>query len=177
MRDPETTVNQRFSELGATPTPWSDTLATIESAELFWIATVRADGRPHVTPLVGVWADDALYFSTGPDEPKAVNRRHNDHVVLTTGSSDWKGGRDVVVEGVAHRVQSDDELIRVAEIWTHKWDRHWTYAVGPGCIHHRDGDQVLDGEVYVFRVAPKKVLAFARGTFSHTRYQFNASSA
>ena len=35
-----------------------------------WLTTVRADGRPHVTPLVAVWLDDAIHFSTGPEEQK-----------------------------------------------------------------------------------------------------------
>lgn len=34
---------------------------------------MRADGRPHVTPLVAVWLDGAPHFSTGPAEQKAVN--------------------------------------------------------------------------------------------------------
>jgi len=172
MRDPKTTVDERFSEEGAQPTPWADTLSAIESAELFWITTVRADGRPHVTPLVAVWHDDALYFSTGPDEQKAVNLTHHEHVILTTGCNDWKKGIDVVIEGVASRVESKDVLTRVAEVWTHKWDGRWNYAVGIDCFHHRDGERVLDGDVYVFRVTPERVFVFSKGSFSQTRHQF-----
>ena len=172
MGDPKTTVDERFSDEGAQPTSWADTRSAIESAELFWITTVRADARPHVTPLVAVWLDDALYFSTGPDEQKAVNLRHHEHVILTTGCNDWNKGLDVVVEGVASRVESQDTLTRVAEVWTHKWDGRWKYAVGTDCFHHRDGERVLDGDVYVFRVTPERVFAFSKGAFSHTRHQF-----
>ena len=62
MTTPSTELDTRFSEPGAQPTSWNDTLAAIERAELFWISTVRHDGRPHVTPLVAVWLDDALHF-------------------------------------------------------------------------------------------------------------------
>ena len=53
----------------------------LETAELFWISTVRTDGRPHVTPLPAVWLDDVLYFCTGPGEQKAVNLAANAHVL------------------------------------------------------------------------------------------------
>ena len=79
---------------------------------------------------------------------------------------------DVVVEGAASRVTSPEELTRVAEVWTHKWDGRWIYAVGADCFHHRDGETVYDGDVYVFKVTPTKVLAFAKGPFSHTRHTF-----
>jgi nitroimidazol reductase NimA-like FMN-containing flavoprotein (pyridoxamine 5'-phosphate oxidase superfamily) len=65
MTMPTTTLNDAFSEPGATVTSWEDTRKLLESAELFWITTVRADGRPHMTPLVAVWLDDALHFCTG----------------------------------------------------------------------------------------------------------------
>jgi len=172
VREPVTTVDERFSQGGAAPTAWSDTRAALEAAELFWITTVRRDGRPHVTPLVAVWSDDALYFSTGSAEQKAVNLRENDHVILTTGRNGWNEGVDVVVEGVATRATSPDTLARVAEAWTHKWDGRWQYVIGDGCFHHSDGDEVLEEEIFVFEVVPKKVLAFSKGPFSHTRHQF-----
>jgi Pyridoxamine 5'-phosphate oxidase len=57
---PTPDLHTGFSAPGATPTPWEDVVGTLESAELFWISTVRADGRPHVTPLPTVWRDRAL---------------------------------------------------------------------------------------------------------------------
>ena len=134
---------------------------------------MRADGRPHVTPLVAVWSDDALYFSTGADEQKAMNLQHNAHVILTTGCNGWEHGLDIVVEGEAIRETSRDALLRAAEVWTHKWDgESWDYAVGTDCFHHRDGDGVNEEKVYVFRVRPEKVLAFSKGPFSHTSHRF-----
>ena len=43
----------------------------IEAAPLWWITTVRPDGRPHVTPLLAVWHEGALHFCTGSEEQKA----------------------------------------------------------------------------------------------------------
>jgi predicted pyridoxine 5'-phosphate oxidase superfamily flavin-nucleotide-binding protein len=49
MTTPKTELDERFSGPGAQPISWSATREAIERAELFWISTVRADGRPHVT--------------------------------------------------------------------------------------------------------------------------------
>ena len=168
MTTPETTLDQRFSEPDASVTGWPETRRALERAELFWITTVRADGRPHVTPLVAVWVDGALYFCTGDTEQKAVNLRANRHVILTTGCNTWDRGLDVVVEGDAVRVTDQAVLGRVAAAWTRKWDGRWQYEVGEGGFVHPDGF----AGVQVFAVSPAKVLAFNKGTFSHTRHRF-----
>src|ERR1700756_2718337 len=107
MTTPQTSLDQRFSEPGAVATEWDEARRALETAELFWIVTVRADGRPHVTPLVAVWLDGALHFCTAETEQKAVNLRKNPHVILAAGSMHWNAGIDVVVEGDA--VQATDE--------------------------------------------------------------------
>jgi nitroimidazol reductase NimA-like FMN-containing flavoprotein (pyridoxamine 5'-phosphate oxidase superfamily) len=163
---PRTELDTRFSGPAAQPTSWEDTLEAIKQAEIFWISPVRTDGRPHVTPLVAVWLDDALHFSTGPDEQKARNLAGNPRVALTTGADDWQSGLDVVVEGQAVRVTDARQLDWLAAAWTQKWDGRWQYEVGP------DGFRQDGGTVLVFAVRPAKVLAFAKGAFSHTRYLF-----
>lgn len=55
MTNPVTTLDPRFSDPGAVATDWDETRRALEAAQLFWITTVRRDGRPHVTPLVAVW--------------------------------------------------------------------------------------------------------------------------
>ena len=52
-------IDRRFSDPSAAPTPWATTETALQSAELYWITTVREDGRPHVTPLIGLWHDGA----------------------------------------------------------------------------------------------------------------------
>ena len=80
-----------FSSANATPTEWSQARDELASAEVYWLSTVRPDGRPHVTPLLGIWLDGALYFCTGPEERKAKNLSENRHCVLTTGQSTLDG--------------------------------------------------------------------------------------
>jgi general stress protein 26 len=164
--EPAAELDSRFSGPDATATGWDETRATVESAELFWISTVRADGRPHVTPLVAVWLDGAIHFSTGAAEQKGVNLASNPHVVLTTGCNGWASGLDVVIEGEAVRVTDEALLGRLADAWETKWDGRWRFEVRDHAFHH-DG-----GEALVFAVAPTRILAFGKEPFSHTRYRF-----
>jgi general stress protein 26 len=122
MKQPVTELETRFSDEDAVASDWEETRSVLEDAELFWISTVRADGRPHVTPLVAVWLDDAIYFATGQDEQKAVNLRSNQNVILTTGCNEWERGLDVVIEGEAVQVTDKSLLDRLAETWATKWD-------------------------------------------------------
>lgn len=170
--EPTTTLDPRFSDPKAVAMGWDETRHALETTELFWLTTVRSDGRPHVTPLVGVWLDGALHFSTGNAEQKTVNLRGNPHVILMTGRNDWDSGLDVMVEGDAVPVTDNATLTRLAEAWTTKWDGRWHYAVGDGCFHHRDGEVLAPEPVLVFSVTPTKVFAFAKDPFSQTRHQF-----
>jgi nitroimidazol reductase NimA-like FMN-containing flavoprotein (pyridoxamine 5'-phosphate oxidase superfamily) len=169
MQQPVTELDTRFSEPDAVATDWEETRRVLERAELFWITTVRIDGRPHVTPLVGVWREDAIYFATGADEQKAVNLRSNRHVVLTTGCNEWERGLDVVVEGEAVGVNDESVLQQLAKAWAQKWDGRWHYEVRDGGFRHEGAS----GAVLVFAVKPAKVFAFARGRFGQTRHRFS----
>ena len=158
-------LDARFSAPDAVVTPWEHTLRVIEDAELFWISTVRADGRPHVTPLPAVWQDDCLYFCTGADEQKGVNLGRNAECALTTGNNAWKTGLDVVIEGTARRVTDETRLHRLADAWASKYKGDWQFEVRNGAF------QGEGGEALVFEVAAAKILAFAKGEFAQTRYR------
>ncbi len=167
MSDPTTTLDARFSDPDTSPTSWATTEGVLEAAQLSWLTTVRADGRPHVTPLVSVWLDGAAYFTTGPEEQKAVNLRHNTAVVLTTGCNGWEGGLDVVIEGHAQRVTGLSTTQRLAEAWANKWNGQWQFEPVEEGLRHEIG-----GTAIVFRIRPEKILAFGKSPFSHTRHVF-----
>jgi nitroimidazol reductase NimA-like FMN-containing flavoprotein (pyridoxamine 5'-phosphate oxidase superfamily) len=169
MQQPVTELDTRFSDPNAVATDWEETCRALDDAELFWITTVRDDGRPHVTPLVAVWLDDAIHFATGAGEQKAVNLRTNHNVILTTGRNEWEQGLDVMVEGEAVQVIDESVLERLAEAWAAKWDGRWNYEVHDRSFRHQGGSDA----VLVFAVKPAKVLAFAKGTFSQTRHRFS----
>jgi general stress protein 26 len=170
MSEPLAELDQRFSDKGAAATPWSVARSVLETAQLSWITTVRADGRPHVTPLVTVWVDDAVYFATGPSEQKAVNLAGNPKVVMLTGCNSWNEGLDVMVEGEARQVTDRGMLERLAAAWTTKWNGEWQYRVVEGGFADTN-DVEPGGVVLVFEVKTSKVLAFGKGAFTHTRYR------
>jgi general stress protein 26 len=170
MNEPVTELDSRFSDPAAEAAGWEETRRTLSDAELFWICSVRADGRPHLTPLVAVWFEGALYFCTGDAEQKAVNLRGNPHVILMTGCNGWEEGLDVVVEGNAVPVTDEAALRSLAQAWAAKWDGQWQFQVRDGSFADQGNG---GGRVLVFQVAPAKILAFAKGRFGQTRHSFS----
>ncbi|MFZ0249597.1 MAG: pyridoxamine 5'-phosphate oxidase family protein [Acidimicrobiales bacterium] len=159
-----------FSEPDATPVPWTAAIEQLRAADTYWLSTVRRDGRPHVTPLIGVWHADALWFATGPGERKAKNLAENPSCVLTTGCSDLVAGAlDLVMEGRAEQVTDDAELEPVAAAFAVKYPAGpWNFVVRDGAFSDRDAG----GRVLVFRVRPVRGLGFRKGDhFSQTTWQ------
>lgn len=166
MTEPKTELDRQFSSPDASATPWSEAVGRLESAEIFWLSTVRPEGRPHVTPLIAVWFDEALFFCTGPGERKAKNLEANPNVVVTTGSDAIGGGLDIVVEGRAALTTDESLLQRVADTYVSKYGDEWTFVVTDGAFEHR-GHQAL-----VFEVKPVTAFGFAKGEFAQTRWSF-----
>jgi hypothetical protein len=68
-------------------------------------------------PLFGVWLDDAMYFTAGPNTQKAVNLARNAHCVAATAGADL----DLIVEGEVERVCDPTTLRRVADAYDAKY--------------------------------------------------------
>ncbi|GAA3413555.1 pyridoxamine 5'-phosphate oxidase family protein [Streptosporangium vulgare] len=170
---PEAELEVRYSEPGVEPTSWRETLDLLETAELFWLTTVRADGRPHVTPVVAVWHDDAVYFTTASIEQKMRNLEHSGKVAVTTGNNLWTKGLDVVVEGVATEVTAPEALPGIVEAFDAKYGAHnsWSLELVD------DVAQVAGHPAVVFRIEPVKVFAFGKEPPAQTRYRFTGTSA
>jgi nitroimidazol reductase NimA-like FMN-containing flavoprotein (pyridoxamine 5'-phosphate oxidase superfamily) len=169
--EPVGELDQRFSSEGAAPTEWAEARERLESAEIFWITTVRGDGRPQVTPLIAVLMDGSLHFCTGPDEQKARNLERNSHCALTTGCNDIDEGLDVVVEGDAVRVNDETTLQRLAELYESKYGPEWHFDVRDGVF----SQPAATGVALVFEVAARKVFGFRKGDeYSQTRWRLPA---
>jgi nitroimidazol reductase NimA-like FMN-containing flavoprotein (pyridoxamine 5'-phosphate oxidase superfamily) len=164
--DPIAELDARYSEPGATPTTWQEAREVLRTAPTSWLTTVRPDGRPHVTPLLTVWEQEAPWFCTGADERKGLNLATNPHCVLTTGGNGLADGLDVVVEGAAERVADDDRLRRVAEAYLAKYGADWRFDVRDGAFLGPEGNRAL-----VFRIAPTTMFAFRKGHYSQTRFR------
>jgi len=164
--EPVTELDARYGVESATATTWAEARRHLEDAELFWVTTVRPNGRLHQTPLIAVWLDDAMFFCTGPDEQKAKNLARNSHCILTTGCNALKEGLDLVVEGDAVRVVDDVKLHRIADAYESKYGDEWHFDVRDGAFHHDPGT------AWVFEVPPSTAYGFGKGAYSHTRWRF-----
>src|SRR5258708_40270776 len=120
MNEPITKLDTRHSGPDGVVTSWDQTRRVLETADLFWLSTVRADGRPHVTPLVAVWHDGAIHFTAKETAQKAANLRANPHVILTTGYNQILG-LSVAVEGDAVRITYQDTHERLDSGWATTW--------------------------------------------------------
>jgi nitroimidazol reductase NimA-like FMN-containing flavoprotein (pyridoxamine 5'-phosphate oxidase superfamily) len=166
-------IDPRYGDASATPPAWAEIEELLTAAQLYWLVTVRTDGRPHAVPLVGVWWEGAFVFCTGAGEQKMRNIAADPHVAVTTGSTGadgWGRGKDVVVEGTAERVTDPSTLTALADAWFAKYGEDWHYTVrGEEFVEiSHSGDGV--GGAQVFRVAPAKVLAFG-DDHGQTRYR------
>lgn len=164
--EPIVELDEEYSEPGASPPPWSQVRDVIATAEMFWLSTVRRDGRPHVTPLPAVWRDGALHICTGEREQKAVNLAREPRCILATGANEFRAGLDVVVEGEAVRVTEDARLQERAALWKSKLD--WDFVVADGGFREPGFEH---GPASVYAVAPAKVLAFGKSPYTQTRYR------
>ncbi|GAA5084892.1 putative pyridoxamine 5'-phosphate oxidase family protein [Thermocatellispora tengchongensis] len=183
VKQPETTLNPAYSDTHATATDWAEAREALRRAEVFWLTTVRPDGRPHVTPLLAVWHGEALYFCTGRGERKELNLRDNSNVALTTGVNALHRGLDIVVEGRATRVTDTGLLQALAQEWEAKYGPEWHFTVtvtvtvtgtgtGTGTFTGPD-----DTEALVFEVTPTTAFGFAKGgpeggAYGQTRWRF-----
>lgn len=96
---------------------WSHDERRLGGSRIYWLATVRPDGRPHIAPVWGVWMDNHLYFSTGLSTVKGCNLRANRHAALHLDNSE-----DVlIVEGTVEMIRDDVVRQRVDEAFAAKY--------------------------------------------------------
>ncbi|HEY1778677.1 MAG TPA: pyridoxamine 5'-phosphate oxidase family protein [Solirubrobacteraceae bacterium] len=167
---PVAELHTGFSSAGAAATDWAAGRRQIDDAEVFWLSTVRPDGRPHVTPVLAVWHGEAIYFCTGPEERKARNLTQNEQCILTTGHNGLDG-LDVVVEGRAVQVDDAAERGLVAGAYESKYGTRFTAPEG---TWFGLSDAIRAGDVLLYRVKPTTAFGFGKGEqFSQTRWRFS----
>jgi nitroimidazol reductase NimA-like FMN-containing flavoprotein (pyridoxamine 5'-phosphate oxidase superfamily) len=141
--------------------PWSHVRERMENAYNYWIGTTRPDGRPHATPVWGVWLDYTLYFGGSPNTRRGRDLAANPAVVVHLES-----GSDVVIlEGEAHELHAPDRALatRVAAAYAAKYAT-LGYEPSP--------DAWDDGGLYAVR--PRVAFAWTRFPEDATRWHFNA---
>jgi len=137
--------------------PWSHVIERMAEAQNYWVCTISPDGRPHATPVWGLWLDDRLYFGGGPQTRRNRNLAENPAVCVHLES-----GSDVVIlHGDAHELRAPDQSLvtRLIEVSTRKYG----YAPKP------EDYETLRG-TFVFR--PRMALAWKQFPKDATRWHF-----
>jgi hypothetical protein len=98
----------------------------------FWLATVDADGKPHVAGIGGFWRDRSRWLSTGPTSRKGRNLARDPRCTVSVAGP----GFDLVVEGEAERVTDPDAVAEYARVaaadgWPAEPDETGTAVTAP----------------------------------------------
>jgi hypothetical protein len=140
---------------------WEDVRVALAAVhgpeELMFFATVRPNGRPHVTGVGASWIDGDFYITTGPQTVKAANLAGNPHCTL----AGRLGGFDVSLDGLAERV-----VDRATLEWLVSWfaAEGWPATVAGDTLHAPINDQSPHVRPWnVYRVRANKVIAVGAG--------------
>lgn len=136
--------------------PWSHVTERMTNAKVYWISTVSPEGRPHATPVDGLWIDGRLYFGGSPETRRNRNLKENPAVCVHLES-----GADVVIlHGDATELQTSDSAVinRLIEASGAKYG----YKPRP--------EDFAKGGTYVFR--PRLAFAWKQFPKDATRWQF-----
>ena len=87
---------------------WGTVRSRLVSARQYWVVTCRADGRPHVVPVDGLWLDDAWYYGGGEDAVHVRTARGHPQVAMHLPDPQ----RCVIVEGRVRPALPDPVLAR-----------------------------------------------------------------
>jgi PPOX class probable F420-dependent enzyme len=130
-------------EVDSTGNVLADLLQHFSQSYHSWFATVRPDGRPHLTPVWHVWHNGRIYVSTRSETVKAANVQTNPHVALAANEDDPDDG--LLIEGTATlRTELRDEI---TALFARKYE--WLLNTRP------DHDVLLE-------ITPTKVIAWGQ---------------
>src|SRR3954471_7126921 len=83
------------------------------SRHTFWLATINADGSPHVTGIGALWADGAFWFETGEHTRKGRNVTRDPRCTLSIATEQF----DLTVAGTAQRVIDPATVATMCNRW------------------------------------------------------------
>ena len=135
--------------------PWDWARERLEQAAIYWVLTVRPDGRPHAIPTWGSWLADRFYFGASAETRRGRNLATNPAVGIHLA----RGEEVVIVEGMAEEIVPDPALAaRLVADTAAKY-------------HYRtDLADWQKGGLYVVR--PRVVLAWGQSLSDATRWRF-----
>lgn len=153
-----------------TALPSDEARTRLAETRFYWLATVQPSGRPHVRPVLAVWADGALHTTTSPAAKKGRNLGRDARCSIMTNTD----GLHLVVEGSARKVDDEHTLQRVADAYRSKYE--WPATVRDGAFDAPYGAPTAGPPPYeVYEVTPFVVFGFGTDeTFAprSTRWKF-----
>ncbi len=138
---------------------WAEVRTRLEEAPHYWVATTRPDGRPHAAPVDGLWLDEACWFGGSAETVKHRNLVADGRATLHLADPEAA----VIVEGVCELARpagdTADRLVRASK-------RKYGYAPPAGAYGKG-----------VWRLRPRKVMAWSSFPADVTRFRFPARTA
>jgi len=96
--------------------------AYLERSRTMTLATVGADGRPHLVAMWYAYLDGEIWFETKARSQKAVNIRRDPRVTLLVEDGEtYDGLRGVSIDGTAEVV---DDPARLWDVGVSVWERY-----------------------------------------------------
>jgi PPOX class probable F420-dependent enzyme len=123
----------------------------LETEQIVWLTTVRADGTPQPSPVWFLWTGGEVLVLSEPGKPKLRNIAGNPRVALNF-NSDHGGSRVTTLSGTA---RLDDAALTEAELAAYV-AKYRDAIAGLGSTT----DQFLAAYSVPFRVTPGKLRGF-----------------
>jgi PPOX class probable F420-dependent enzyme len=116
----------------------------LAAARIGYLATVRADGRPHVVPIVFAVEGDVVYSIADPKPKRGLNLlRHRNiaanpavALIVDEYEDSWEGIWWVRADGTARVVDAGPERDRAIELLRAKYQQYaiWTAPFGAAML-------------------------------------------
>jgi nitroimidazol reductase NimA-like FMN-containing flavoprotein (pyridoxamine 5'-phosphate oxidase superfamily) len=131
---------------------WTWAVNHFSKARNYFMSTTRADGRPHVMPVWGVWLDHSFYFSTGRMSRKSKNLSLNNRCVVCPENA----SKAVILEGTAKEIGEGSLRTRFVTAYKKKYD--WDMG---------------DGREPIYEVRPRVIFGIMENAEANpTRWRF-----
>lgn len=90
------------------------------------VATVSAEGVPHLVPVCHVLAGQKLYFASGDEGAKVRNLNANPRIAVTVDdySDHWAGLKGVMIQGHARLIERGPEFTRARDRLYEKYPQY-----------------------------------------------------
>ena len=122
-----------------------------------WLATINADGSPHVTGVGALWVDGVFWFETGEHTRKGKNLARNPRSTLCVATAEF----DLAVEGEARPITDPDSVAAMAERWASEGWPVRVDSTGQALTADYSAPSAGRPPWLVYRITPRQATALA----------------